>query len=375
MKSPLVLLLASLIVTPPLAAENQQPPARPTPPRVRPSRPRPVRRLPHGRRVARQPGQPDPAGQHPEYLAKQLAEFKAGKRDNAIMKGFAGTLSDADMKNVAAFYAGKQAKPGFAKNKDIVALGEKIYRGGIADKQVPACAGCHSPTGAGIPAQYPRVGRPACRLHRGPADRLPWRGSQEQRPDDRRRRPTDRQGDQGRRRLHGRPALTAHLSANGGPASLPAFFMIAALRARGAAVRTELRRQRYIAPCRLFAVTPRASWSACTATPKPARRSSCTTTTPTCRPSSAPPAARHRRLRAPGRRLRARDRGRDRHADRQERDQHHRPAPEAQAKLFSRKSFRERARRARFAFSAYRLRRRHRRHAASTTRCAKPRLG
>ena len=61
------------------------------------------------------------------------------------------------MKNVAAFYAGKQAKPGFAKHKDTVALGEKIYRGGIAEKAVPACAGCHSPTGAGIPAQYPRL--------------------------------------------------------------------------------------------------------------------------------------------------------------------------------------------------------------------------
>jgi cytochrome c553 len=104
------------------------------------------------------PANPILQGQHPEYLAKQLAEFKAGARDNAIMKGFAGTLSEADMKNVAAFYAGKQAKPGFAKNKATVLLGEKIYRGGIADKQVPACAGCHSPTGAGIPAQYPRIG-------------------------------------------------------------------------------------------------------------------------------------------------------------------------------------------------------------------------
>jgi len=58
---------------------------------------------------------------------------------------------------VAAFYASKQAKPGFAKNKDLVTLGERIYRGGIADRSIPACAGCHSPTGAGIPAQYPRL--------------------------------------------------------------------------------------------------------------------------------------------------------------------------------------------------------------------------
>jgi cytochrome c553 len=96
-------------------------------------------------------------GQHPEYLVKQLAEFKAGQRSNPIMKGIASTLSPEDMKNVAAFYATKQAKPGFAKDKDTVALGEKIWRGGIADRSVPACSGCHSPDGAGIPSQYPRL--------------------------------------------------------------------------------------------------------------------------------------------------------------------------------------------------------------------------
>ena len=103
------------------------------------------------------PANPILQGQHPEYLAKQLTEFKSGKRDNAIMKGMSALLSEDDMKNVAAFYSSKQAKPGFAKNKDLVALGEKIYRGGIAERNVPACSGCHSPTGAGIPAQYPRM--------------------------------------------------------------------------------------------------------------------------------------------------------------------------------------------------------------------------
>ena len=104
------------------------------------------------------PANPILAGQHPEYLAKQLNEFKSGKRNNAVMKGFASALSDDDIRNVSAFYAGKSAKPGFAKNKDGVKLGEKIYRGGVADKAVAACAGCHSPNGAGIPAQYPRIG-------------------------------------------------------------------------------------------------------------------------------------------------------------------------------------------------------------------------
>ncbi|MEO8154260.1 MAG: c-type cytochrome [Rhizobacter sp.] len=103
------------------------------------------------------PANPILQGQHPEYLAKQLTEFKAGKRANPIMQGFAATLSDADIRDVTAFYASKQAKPGFAKSKDTVSLGEKIYRGGLADRNVPACAGCHGPTGAGIPSQYPRL--------------------------------------------------------------------------------------------------------------------------------------------------------------------------------------------------------------------------
>jgi cytochrome c553 len=96
-------------------------------------------------------------GQHPEYIFKQLTEFKAGKRKSAVMQPMAAALSDDDMKNVAAFYGTKQAKPGFATNKDTVSLGEQIYRGGIVGKAVPACAGCHSPNGAGIPSQYPRL--------------------------------------------------------------------------------------------------------------------------------------------------------------------------------------------------------------------------
>ncbi|MET0382911.1 MAG: c-type cytochrome [Burkholderiaceae bacterium] len=104
------------------------------------------------------PTNPILQGQHADYLVKQLAEFKAGKRDNAIMKPMASALSDEDMRNVAAFYESKQAKPGRSKNPATVDLGMKIWRGGIAEKSVPACAGCHGPTGAGVPAQYPRMG-------------------------------------------------------------------------------------------------------------------------------------------------------------------------------------------------------------------------
>ena len=103
------------------------------------------------------PVNPKLAQQHPEYLVKQLQEFRAGKRTSPIMQGFAAQLTDADMKNVSYWAGSQKAKPGFAKDKDLVTLGERIYRGGIPDRQVAACAGCHSPNGAGVPAQYPRL--------------------------------------------------------------------------------------------------------------------------------------------------------------------------------------------------------------------------
>ena len=85
------------------------------------------------------------AQQHPEYLVKQLSEYKSGKRNNAIMLGMAAMLSDEDMKNVSAYLAQQKADPGAATDKDLVALGEKIYRGGIQDRNIASCAGCHSP--------------------------------------------------------------------------------------------------------------------------------------------------------------------------------------------------------------------------------------
>ena len=103
------------------------------------------------------PANPKLAQQHPEYILKQLQEFKSGKRANPVMMGFASQLSPEDMRNVAYFVASKTASPGFAKEKETVALGEKIYRGGIADRQIAACAGCHGPNGSGMPAQYPRL--------------------------------------------------------------------------------------------------------------------------------------------------------------------------------------------------------------------------
>jgi cytochrome c553 len=113
------------------------------------------------------PANPKLAGQHADYLAKQLQNFKVktgakeaerGGAAAAPMAGIVAALSAEDMRNVSAYLATQTLKPASAKsNRATVALGEKIYRGGIAEKNVPACAGCHSPNGAGIPAQYPRL--------------------------------------------------------------------------------------------------------------------------------------------------------------------------------------------------------------------------
>lgn len=108
------------------------------------------------------PANPKIAGQFPEYLDKQLADFKpkAGRkpaRENAVMSGMVANLSDADMKNLAAYYSGQKLKPAAASDKDLAALGQKIWRGGNASAGVPACAGCHGPAGVGIPGQYPRL--------------------------------------------------------------------------------------------------------------------------------------------------------------------------------------------------------------------------
>jgi cytochrome c553 len=100
---------------------------------------------------------PKLAGQHPEYLIKQLQEFKSGKRANAVMAGFAAQLSDQDMRDIAYWLASQKPADGFATDAELVRQGERIYRGGLMDRRVPACAGCHGPAGSGIPAQYPRL--------------------------------------------------------------------------------------------------------------------------------------------------------------------------------------------------------------------------
>jgi cytochrome c553 len=100
---------------------------------------------------------PKLAAQHTAYTVKQLKNYKDGSRANPIMMGMVATLTEQDMLHLSAYLSKQQPTLGVAQNKDSIALGQKIYRGGIAEKGIPACAGCHSPNGAGIPAQYPRL--------------------------------------------------------------------------------------------------------------------------------------------------------------------------------------------------------------------------
>lgn len=105
---------------------------------------------------------PKLAGQHADYLYKQLKNFKAdggkpAERNNPIMGGMVAALTDQDMKNVAAWYASQTQKGEQAKAAAIEAA-QKLYRAGDAARGLPACAACHGPAGAGIPAQYPRIG-------------------------------------------------------------------------------------------------------------------------------------------------------------------------------------------------------------------------
>ncbi|GMU72095.1 MAG: cytochrome c4 [Burkholderiales bacterium] len=104
------------------------------------------------------PANPSLAGMPADYITAQLAHFKSGVRQNAIMQGFASTLTDADMVSLGAFFASQPSKPNIAKDASLVRLGQKLWRAGDAATGVPACSACHGPTGAGIPKLYPRIG-------------------------------------------------------------------------------------------------------------------------------------------------------------------------------------------------------------------------
>jgi cytochrome c553 len=94
---------------------------------------------------------PKLAGQGEAYLLKQLMNFKSGERENAFMAPMVAPLSEQDMADLAAYFAGQKVLPG-ATPEEFVELGQKVYRGGNKDSGVPACMACHGPNGSGMPA-------------------------------------------------------------------------------------------------------------------------------------------------------------------------------------------------------------------------------
>ena len=101
------------------------------------------------------PNFPKLAGQHADYIAKQLNQFKSGERVDATMNGMVAALSEQDMLDLAAFYATQQRTVGTAAESD-VELGQVIYRAGNPTSGVAACAACHGPQGMGNPmAKFP----------------------------------------------------------------------------------------------------------------------------------------------------------------------------------------------------------------------------
>ncbi|MBI3899454.1 MAG: cytochrome c4 [Gammaproteobacteria bacterium] len=103
------------------------------------------------------PTWPRLAGQIPEYLVKQLKDFKSGARSNPIMAGMAAPLSDKEAKDLAVYFSSQTLTPGVATSKELAQLGGRIYRGGNAKTGVSACMSCHGPSGHGIPPRFPRV--------------------------------------------------------------------------------------------------------------------------------------------------------------------------------------------------------------------------
>ena len=105
------------------------------------------------------PQWPSLAGQGAPYLATQLRRFKSGARENALMAPPAAALGEQDILDLAAYYAAQTPALGVARAAaPLLRLGETIYRGGVLERKVPACIGCHGPSGAGNePAEFPRL--------------------------------------------------------------------------------------------------------------------------------------------------------------------------------------------------------------------------
>ena len=104
------------------------------------------------------PANPKLAGQHPEYLFKQMKNFKSAERVDPIMNAMIAAYDEGQMRDVAAFFATQKQSGDQPRSKEALEIGKKLYRAGDSTKGLPACAGCHGPAGAGIPAMFPRLG-------------------------------------------------------------------------------------------------------------------------------------------------------------------------------------------------------------------------
>ena len=103
------------------------------------------------------PSWPNLAGQHAEYIKRQLLDFRAGHRKNDQMAPLAMVLSDQDIADLAVYYAAQEPRTGQTRPENLV-TGERLYRAGDASKGLAACMACHGPTGIGNPAaNYPRI--------------------------------------------------------------------------------------------------------------------------------------------------------------------------------------------------------------------------
>jgi cytochrome c553 len=109
------------------------------------------------------PVNPSLAGQHAEYITKQLIDFQSAngetpERNSPVMTAMVAALTLENMQELGTYYAQQEAKPGIVSDdEDLVALGKILYHGGNIESRVPACASCHGPTGSGLPPHYPAL--------------------------------------------------------------------------------------------------------------------------------------------------------------------------------------------------------------------------
>lgn len=103
------------------------------------------------------PAHPILAGQFPDYLTRQLTDFRAGARRNVMMASLIVSLTEADIRNLAAHYGAQTPKAAGGREGGLAAEGQRLFRNGNAATGLPSCASCHGSAGGGIDGQFPRI--------------------------------------------------------------------------------------------------------------------------------------------------------------------------------------------------------------------------